>query len=75
MKKSDLNLPAPRISESCIKIKINLNFYFHTFIFKLKLDLTWILRGQTTFCKYLKVGTSTSKIGFSHENVPCPTLH
>ena len=25
-----LTLPAPCISESCIKITINLNFYFHT---------------------------------------------
>ena len=25
-----LSVPAPCISESCIKIKISLNFYFHT---------------------------------------------
>ena len=31
-----LTLPAPRISESCIKIKINLNFYFHTSLWCLK---------------------------------------
>ena len=29
-------LPAPCISESCIKIKINLNFYFHTSLWCLK---------------------------------------
>ena len=27
-----LTLPAPSISESCIKIKNNLNFYFHFFV-------------------------------------------
>ena len=31
-----LTLPAPRISESYIKIKINLNFYFHTSLWCLK---------------------------------------
>ena len=31
-----LTLPAPFISESCIKIKINLNFYFHTSLWCLK---------------------------------------
>ena len=27
-----LTLPAPHISENCIKIKINVNFYFKTFL-------------------------------------------
>ena len=27
-----LTLPAPYISENCIKIKINVNFYFKTFL-------------------------------------------
>ena len=31
-----LTLPAPCISESCIKIKINLNFYFHTSLWCLR---------------------------------------
>ena len=33
---SDLTLPAPFISESCVKTKINLNFYFHTSLWYLK---------------------------------------
>ena len=32
----NLTLPAPCISEGCIKIKVNLNFYFHTFLWCLK---------------------------------------
>ena len=32
----NLSLPAPCISESCIKIKINLNFNFHTSLWYLK---------------------------------------
>ena len=31
-----LTLPAPCISESCIKMKINLNFYFHFSLWCLK---------------------------------------
>ena len=31
-----LILPAPCISESCVKIRINVNFYFHTSLWCLK---------------------------------------
>ena len=31
-----LTLPAPCISENCIKIKINVNFYFHSSLWSLK---------------------------------------
>ena len=34
--KQILTLPAPCISESCIKIKINLTFYFHSSLWCLK---------------------------------------
>ena len=36
LSKKRLTLPAPCISESCIKININLNFYFHSCFWCLK---------------------------------------